>query len=73
LGQISTISDALNLLGDTENEAYAIFRTVEKNRNTCTLCTAHFNFQTLHLSIYESNPKTTHEPSIIYNLKDLFI
>ncbi|CAF3316872.1 unnamed protein product [Rotaria socialis] len=73
LGQISTISDALDLLGDTKNEAYAIFRTLEKNRNACTLCTAHFNFQTLHLSIYESNPKTTHQPSIIYNLNDLFI
>lgn len=40
--------------------------------NSVTLCTAHFNFHTLELSIYQHNPKDETQNLFIYNLVDLF-
>ena len=72
LGEIFTTGDALRLLGDSENAAFPIFRiSNETDRNSVTLCTAHFNFHTLQLLIYQHNPKDSSQPSFIYNLNDL--
>jgi len=73
-GEIFTINDALRLLGDNENESFPIFRVSNKTDvNSVTLCTAHFNFNTLELLIYEHNPKDNNQPSFIYNIIDLFV
>lgn len=73
IGELFTIDDALNLLGDNKNKAFPIFRQPNKTHNTSTLCTVHINFETLQLCIYECNPKDSNQPSIVYNLKDLFV
>lgn len=73
LGEISTIQDAISLLGDNQNELFPIFRVPNAHdANSVTLCTAHINFLTLELSIYQQNPKESSQPSFIYNLADLF-
>ncbi|CAF0738793.1 unnamed protein product [Rotaria sp. Silwood1] len=73
LGELFTSNDAINLLGDNENEAFPIFLVLNKTEaDSVTLCTAHFDFYTLQLSIYQHNPKDNNQPSFIYNLTDLF-
>lgn len=73
LGEISTIQDAICLLGDNQNEAFPIFRVPNAtDSNSVTLCTVHINFLTSELSIYQCNPKENNQPSLIYNLGDLF-
>ncbi|CAF2854471.1 unnamed protein product [Rotaria sp. Silwood2] len=73
LGELFTNNDAINLLGDNENETFPIFRVSNQTDvdSSVTLCTAHFNFHTLQLSIYEHNPKDNNQPSFIYNLINL--
>ncbi|CAF3661907.1 unnamed protein product [Rotaria sordida] len=71
-GELFTINDAINLLGDNENESFPIFRNSSKIDDTLTLCTVHFNFNTSQLLIYQHNPKYNNQPSFIYNLTDLF-
>ncbi len=74
IGEIFTIHDAICLLGDNENKSFPIFRVPSKtDSNSVTLCTAHFNFHTLQLEIYQDNPKENNQPSLIYNLVDLFV
>jgi len=74
LGEISTINDAMTLLGDTQNALFPIFRVPNKiDLNSVTLCTVHINFLTLQLFIYQQNPKENNEPAFIYNLADLFL
>lgn len=74
LGEICTINDAMMLLGDTHNESFPIFRVPSQtDMNSVTLCTAHMNFLTLELLIYQHNPKENHPPALIYNLADLFL
>ncbi|UJR33506.1 hypothetical protein I4U23_020951 [Adineta vaga] len=71
-GEIFTVDDALRLLGDNENESFPIFRiSSQTDSNSVTLCTAHFNFHTLELVIYQHNPKHNTQPSFIYYLNDL--
>jgi len=73
-GEIFTINDALRLLGDNENESFPIFRVPNKTDvNSVTLCTAHFNFHTLELLIYQHNPKDNNQHPFIYNLINLFV
>jgi hypothetical protein len=73
-GEIFTINEAMCLLGDNENPAFPIFRVSNKtDANSVTLCTAHFNFHTLQLLIYQQNPKDNDQPSFIYHLTDLFV
>ncbi|CAF1014516.1 unnamed protein product [Adineta ricciae] len=73
LGEIFTTADAIKLLGDQENVQFPIFRTSNgSDVNSVTLCTAHINFLTLQLEIYQQNPKDNKQPSITYNLRDIF-
>jgi hypothetical protein len=72
LGEISTIDDALRLLGDNENKFYPIFRCPSDiDHSTVTLCTVHINFLTLEFIVYEQNPKDNKSPIFIYDLKTL--
>jgi hypothetical protein len=74
LGEISTIADAICLLGDNQNELFPIFRVPNRTDvNSVTLCTVHINFLTSELFIYQHNPKENNQPAFIYNLADLFI
>jgi len=74
LGELLTIGDGMNLLGDQENSSFPIFRVrSDIDVNTVTLCTAHFDFDSSKLFIYENNPKEQIEPSFVYNLIDLFV
>jgi hypothetical protein len=73
-GEIFNISDAKNLLGDQENRSFPIFRFAsETDVNTVTLCTAHFDFHSSQLLIYEDNPKENNQAAFIYNLSELVI
>ena len=73
LGEIVDIDDALRFLGDNENEAFPIFRVPNRTDvNSVTLCTVHINFRTLELSVYQHNPKEDQQPSLVYNLAELF-
>ena len=64
----------MRLLGDHENEAFPIFRVPnETDVKSVTLCTAHINFLTLQFMIFQQNPKDNHEPTLIYNLAELFV
>lgn len=73
IGELFTVDDAMNLLGDQENSAFPIFRvSSETDVNNLTLCTAHFDFYTWKLFVYEDNPKEQLPPALIYNLVDLF-
>jgi hypothetical protein len=73
IGEIFTINDAMRLLGDNENKSYPIFRiSGETDSTSVTLCTAHFDFHSLQLFVYQHNPKENNQPSFIYNLTDLF-
>ncbi len=73
-GEISTINDALGLLGDNENKLYPIFRSPSDiDNSTVTLCTVHINFHTLEFLVYEHNPKENNQPTFIYDLNTLFI
>ncbi|CAF0727730.1 unnamed protein product [Adineta ricciae] len=73
-GEIFTIDDAFRLLGDNENPSFPIFRIPsETDANSVTLCTAHFNFLTFELLVYQHNPKDNSSPSFVYNLNDLCI
>lgn len=72
IGELFTIDDALNLLGDDENKAFPLFRIPSQtDTNSVTLCTAYFNFHTLQLFVYQHNPKHNNQPSLIYNLANL--
>ncbi|CAF1288173.1 unnamed protein product [Rotaria sordida] len=72
IGEICTVKDALDLLGDTTDEKYPIFFVGGTTEiNLATLYTAHFNFHTRQLSIYRDNPKDNSEPQLVYNLDDL--
>ncbi|CAF1202047.1 unnamed protein product [Rotaria sordida] len=73
LGEMFTIHDAIYLLGDDQNLKFPIFRVrnAGEDANAVTLCTAHINFLTLELTIYESNPKENDQPTLIYNLTKL--
>lgn len=74
LGEITSITDAMRLLGDHENELFPIFRVPSQTDvNSVTLCTVHMNFLTLELLIYQHNPKDNSPPALIYNLADLFL
>jgi hypothetical protein len=74
IGELFTVDDAIRLLGDNENESFPIFRVPSKtDSNSVTLCTAHFNFLTLQLEIYQHNPKDKTQPSLIYNLANLLV
>ena len=74
LGEIVHIDDALRLLGDNENEAFPIFRVPNRTDvNSVTLCTVHINFRTSELIVYQHNPKENPQPSLIYNLAELFL
>ncbi len=73
-GEISTINDALSLLGDNQNKFYPIFRSPNDiNNSTVTICTVHINFYTLQFIVYEHNPKENNQPTFIYDLKTLLI
>jgi hypothetical protein len=74
LGEIFHINDAICLLGDEKNESFPIFRISNRTDvNSVTLCTAHINFLTLELIIYQHNPKENNQPSLVYNLVNLFV
>jgi hypothetical protein len=74
LGEISNINDALNLLGDTENKLFPIFRVANRTDvNSATLCTVHINFLTLEFILYQQNPKEKNQSVFTYNLADLFV
>jgi hypothetical protein len=71
-GEIFTIDEARNLLGDNENKFYPIFRCpTDIDHSTVTLCTVHINFHTLEFHVYEQNPKENTSPTFIYDLKTL--
>jgi len=73
-GEISTVNDALCLLGDNQNKFYPIFRSPNDiGNNTVTLCTVHINFYTLEFLVYEHNPKENNQPTFVYDLKTLLI
>lgn len=73
LGEIFTVDDAMNLLGDQKDQSFPIFRIPSKTDvDTATLCTAHFDFHSLKLFVFEENPKANDRPALIYNLIDLF-
>jgi hypothetical protein len=74
LGDITNIDDAIRLLGDNGNELFPIFRVPNRtDANSVTLCTVHINFRTLQLIVYQHNPKENNQPTLIYNLADLFL
>jgi hypothetical protein len=74
LGEISTITDAIRLLGDNQNDLFPIFRVPNRTDvNSVTLCTVHINFLTSELFIYQQNPKENNQPTFTYNLSDLFL
>ncbi|CAF1119911.1 unnamed protein product [Adineta steineri] len=74
LGEIFNSKDAICLLGDYENEAFPIFRSSNQSDvKSRTLCTIHINFLTKELILYQHNPKENNEPSLTYNLADLFV
>ncbi|UJR13728.1 hypothetical protein I4U23_000738 [Adineta vaga] len=74
LGEIFDINDAMRLLGDHDNELFPIFRTSNRSDvNSVTLCTVHMNFLTLELRIFQTNPKENNQPTLIYNLRELFL
>ena len=73
IGEIRTIDDAKILLGDQENTSFPIFRVSnDTDVNNVTLCTAHFDFHSFKLYVYEDNPKNLNQAAFIYNLLDLF-
>ena len=72
IGEIRTVDEAMNLLGDRTDEKYPIFfvgGTTEVN--LATLCTVHFNLHTRQLSIYRDNPMSQKDPKLVFNLDDL--
>lgn len=72
IGELFTVNDALNLLGDDENKAFPIFRAANQpNVNTATLCTVHINLLTLELIVYQQNPKEVNQLPFTYNLAEL--
>lgn len=74
IGEIFSIQDALNLLGDHENELFPIFRAPDTIKfGTATLCTVHINFLTLELIIYQDNPKENNQETFVYNLTELLV
>ena len=73
LGEMFTMDDALNLLGDQKDQSFPIFRIPnDTDLDNATLCTAQFDFHSLKLSVFEENPKANDQPALVYNLIDLF-
>lgn len=69
-GELSTIDDALNLLGDNENKLFPIFHSpTDIDPSTVTLATVHINFRALQFVVYDRNPKENTKPFLIYELK----
>lgn len=73
-GEISTIDDALNLLGDYKNADFPIFRVANRTDvNSATLCSIHIDFRTFEMLIYEKNPKETRQADLRYKLVEIFL
>lgn len=74
LGEISTINDAFNLLGDNENKLFPIFRSPnDVDHSTVTLATVHIDFRKLQFLAYDQNPKENTKPFFVYDLKNFLL
>lgn len=72
-GEIRTVDEAFELLGDQQNKEFPIFRTSnESDVNSCTLCTVHIDLRASEFIVYEVNPKTSRQPSFVYKFAQLF-
>ncbi|CAF1651007.1 unnamed protein product, partial [Didymodactylos carnosus] len=69
-GEIRTVNEAKQLLGDDENKDYPIYRKQDSVDGVATLCTAHFDLLAAKLYVYKNNLKSS-LPTIEFDLNSL--
>ncbi|XP_055343765.1 beta-alanyl-dopamine/carcinine hydrolase-like [Paramacrobiotus metropolitanus] len=65
------VENVLNILGDTADADYPIYRTPNEKDGGCTIAVALFDLRNMTLSVYRDNPKTS-SPLLTLPIPKLF-